>query len=228
VFLLHAEMRGRMSRHFPQVEFTVRAPAEVLSGARPVAAPLRPGAPLRVALMGRMVSHKGLPVLLACAADAADRRLPVEFRVVGPCDRAAELEAFGNVRVTGEYREEAVFDVLAEQECHCALFLSTVPETHSYTLSTALAGGLYALGLDIGAQGARVREAGWGEVIPFDASAEEINERLLAARERLAKEGPPRRRAAPVVYGSILADHYGLTPELREAPVRRLSLPLAG
>ena len=82
--------------------------------------------------------------------DAAARRLPLAFHVIG-ATTGPELRWPANVAISGEYREEEVFELMRARRVHCALFLSIVPETYSYTLSIAQAAGLYALGFDLGA-----------------------------------------------------------------------------
>lgn len=213
VFIPHADVGDRLGRYFPDVQFVERRHMETLTHARFIAAPRLPGQPLRVALLGTLYPHKGSDLLLGCARDARRRNLPLEFVVLGTSDRPAILNAAG-VDISGEYREEEIYDLLEAKACHCALFLTILPETYCYTLSIALAGGLYCLALDLGAQGARVADSGWGEVLPLASSPEEINDRLLATGDTLhrLRPVPPPIFAA---YPSILQDYYGLEPNLR-------------
>jgi glycosyltransferase involved in cell wall biosynthesis len=209
VFVPHADVAQRLGRYFPDVAFTERPHFESLRGMRRVAAPRRPGDPLRVILLGTLALHKGANLLLDCARDAQQRGLRLEYRVVGgPTHRAEELAEAG-VILSGEYEDDEVFDRLEEQAGHCALFLSTWPETYCYTLSIAQAGGLYALGFDLGAVGARIRQSGWGEVFPWPSTAMAINDRLLAAGERLLDAGqPPQVTFAR--YHSLIHGYYEL------------------
>ena len=108
---------------------------------------------MRVALLGVLAAHKGADVLMGCARDAAARRLPLEFQVIGAATGPV-LRWPANVAISGEYREDEVFELMRARCVHCALFLSIVPETYSYTLSIAQAARLYALGFDLGAIGA--------------------------------------------------------------------------
>jgi glycosyltransferase involved in cell wall biosynthesis len=209
VFVPHPEVAARMKRYAPDVEFIVRGHIEKLPQARPVAACLDPDQPLRVVLIGLLMPHKGLNVLAECAKDALCRALPLSFHVLGAADPADRLLGLENVEIRGEYREEEVFDHLEDLGCHCAWFPSVLPESYCYTLSIAEAGGLYALGFDLGAQGARIRQRGWGQVMPLDTRPPQINEVLLRVREQLAKSshGPPARFAH---YDQLLRDYYGL------------------
>jgi glycosyltransferase involved in cell wall biosynthesis len=191
------------------VRFVERRHFEPPPNARRVAAVPGDDEPLRVALLGTLEPHKGADVLLACAADARDRDLPLWFDVIGKADTRQELEAVGNVRVSGAYREGDVFDLLEAFGCHCALFLSVWPETYSYTLSIAQAAGLYCVAFDIGAPAARIAEWGWGEVLPLGTPPGRLNDRLLAVARRLRQGGtaPPMRVPS---YPNLLRDYYGL------------------
>jgi GT2 family glycosyltransferase/glycosyltransferase involved in cell wall biosynthesis len=215
VIVPHADVARRLGRYFPGVEFAEQRHFEHVARARPVAAPLAPGEPLRVAVLGVLVGHKGLEVVRGCARDAAERDLPLRFCVVGPVTDPALLD-LPTVSCTGEYAEDEVFDVLERERCHLAFFPSVWPETYSYTLSVALTGGLFPVTFDLGAPAERVREAGFGRVIPLTTDAAVINEHLLGAAGRL---GPPPGDLAGLFpeYRSILADYYGLAGRARAA-----------
>jgi glycosyltransferase involved in cell wall biosynthesis len=220
VFVPHHDVAERLARYFPEVVFTERRHFENLPHARSIVARRRPGQPLRVAVLGALAPHKGAETLLACALDARERNLALEFSVIGgPAHRDADLRAAG-VTITGEYAEGDVFDVLQRQQCHCALFLSLWPETYCYTLSIAMAGGLYVLGLDLGAIGARIREWGYGEVLPWQSPPALINDCLISIAARLVHMGPaPKPEFAK--YHDLLYDYYGLGDGLT-APVKIL------
>ena len=80
-----------------------------------------------------------------------------------------------------------------------------------YTLSIAMAAGLYTVCYDIGAQADRLREWGHGRVLALSSSCGELNRAFLAAAERLADEKalPPERPLS--VYPDLLADYYGFS-----------------
>lgn len=208
VFVPHAEVGRRMGRYFPHVRFHERPHPEIEAPVCPLPAPPGTGETLRVALLGVLAAHKGADVLMGCARDAEARRLPLTFQVIG-ATTGPDLRWPANVAITGEYREEEVFELMRTRRVHCAVFLSLVPETYSYTLSIAQAAGLYALGFDLGALGARIRESGWGEVFPLTTSPTEINDRLLAVADRLrAGAVPPPRLVRR--YENLPRDYYGI------------------
>ncbi len=68
VFVPHDDVARRLARYFPNVEFQVRQHFERLPQARRVAVPLQPGEPLRIAVIGAVGIHKGIDILVACAA----------------------------------------------------------------------------------------------------------------------------------------------------------------
>lgn len=172
---------GRIARRFPVRDLRV-VPHRDVEVAEPPALPAWDGrGRLRVAVIGGIGRHKGYEVLLACARDAAARDLPLEFRVVGFTSDDAALFSTGRVFITGRYEEEEAQDLLARQGCGAALFLSVWPETWCYALTLAWKAGLPAMGLDMGAVGERIRETGWGWLLPVDASPREINNTLLHA-----------------------------------------------
>src|SRR5262249_6339230 len=127
---------------------------------------------------GVLAPHKGLDIVLACARDALARNLPIRFHIIGSPSNP-EILSLPNVSCTGPYRESEVFDLMERERCHCAFFPSVWPETYCYTLSIALRAQLPPIAFDLGAQAARILEAGFGHVIPLTTQPEIINEELL-------------------------------------------------
>jgi hypothetical protein len=82
-----------------------------------------------------------------------------------------------------------------------------------YTLSIAMAAGLYVVCFDLGAQAERLTSWGWGHVLPLDSECHEINDSLLhAARSKVSnsiRPAPPR----PASYPNLLRSYYGFTTE---------------
>lgn len=214
VFVPHEEVGARLARYFPQTRIEERRHFETYPPASGKSTYLISSAKLKVAVIGAIGKHKGSDVLYACALDAAERKLPLSFHVVGYTDNDKRFASLPNARITGEYAEAEVFNVLEAEGCHCALFLSVWPETFCYTLSIAFAARLYPVAFDIGAVAARIRERNWGEVIPLEATATEINDQLL----RLKKQGipsPPPNVDATEKYDSMWNDYYEMPEAAR-------------
>jgi glycosyltransferase involved in cell wall biosynthesis len=180
-----------------------------------LAAPLKADEPVRVAVVGTITAVKGSDRLLDCAADALDRGLPLEFHVIGSTNKDAVFRRLRNVHITGRYRQHEVYSRLAAARCHVAFLPSLWPETFMYTLSTVMASGLYTVCFDIGAQSSRLKQSGWGRVIPLDAGPVTINNTLLAAARQVAI-GPPAPSPPPSTsYQDMLGAYYGFSAEER-------------
>ncbi|GAB0119343.1 glycosyltransferase [Acidisoma sp. 7E03] len=150
---------------------------------RPRAAPRRPGAPLRIAVIGALGTEKGYDVLLDCARDAARRDLPLEFVIIGYTHDDLRLIETGRVRITYRFAPEEAVAEIAAQEAEIAFIPSIWPETWCFALSDAWAAGLRAAVFDIGTQAERVRETGLGWVLPLALPAAGINNALISLAE---------------------------------------------
>ncbi|WP_109450307.1 glycosyltransferase [Azospirillum sp. TSH64] len=174
------DVAGRVRRHAPAARLSVVPWDAVRPPTCP--APVQASAAngrWRVCVIGAIGAHKGHSVLLDCALDAARRDLPLEFVVVGYTLDDTALFETERVFVTGPFSEEEVTDLVRRERVHLALFPSLCPETWSYALSHAWASGLTAVGFDIGTIAERIRESD-GYVMPYDLTAEAINDRLMA------------------------------------------------
>jgi GT2 family glycosyltransferase/glycosyltransferase involved in cell wall biosynthesis len=171
---------ARLRRYFP-----TRAAEVVPLGddtALPPPAPSPGGTVRRVCVVGGIGPEKGYAVLLACARDAARRRLPLRFVVVGHTPDDAALHATGVVFVTGPYAAENVVAEIRAQKADLAFLPSVWPETWGFTLGEAWAAGLVTCVFDLGAPAERVRRRGSGVVLPLGLDAGGINNALLAVR----------------------------------------------
>ncbi len=215
VFVPDADVSQRMRRHIPGVTYYVRPHPErgASVNARRESLP-EPGTMRRVGLIGAIGPHKGSRLLIECARIALQRRLPLRFIVVGFTDREAEPELanLANVLVTGKYREEELQNRLAETGADVAWFPSVWPETYSYTLSAALAARLFPVAFDFGAIASRLREIGWGYLMPIqwmlhpDRVAEELAHMPL--------QPPPDTELLPARnYPRVLESYYGFSGE---------------
>ncbi|HNC70595.1 MAG TPA: hypothetical protein PKZ77_08925, partial [Pseudomonadales bacterium] len=120
--------------------------------------------PLRIVVIGAIGKIKGYEVLLACARDAARRRLPLSFSVLGYSMNDTPLMNAG-VTLSGRYLETEAAQKLAALEPHAVWLPSIWPETYSYTLSLALEAGYPVFAFDIGAIARRLRDAGRSDTL---------------------------------------------------------------
>jgi len=170
----------RMRNHFPGLRPAV-VPHED-DGLIPDPAPPQPrDGRCRVCLLGAIGVHKGYDVLLSCARDAAERRLPLEFVVVGHTIDDARLLATGRVFVTGEFKPEEAVALIRAQRASLALLPSVGPETWSFALTELWLAGLTVATFDIGAPAERIRRSGRGLLLPLGIAARGINNALVAA-----------------------------------------------
>lgn len=136
---------------------------------------------LKIATLGAIGPHKGSDLLLAMARDARARELPLDFTIVGYSDKDQALTAEG-VSITGRYKREAEA-VRRLQGLQPDLFLiaSVWPETFCYTLSFAVHLGIPPVAFDLGAQGERIGQLGWGTLLdPFLINRPRaVNDRLI-------------------------------------------------
>jgi glycosyltransferase involved in cell wall biosynthesis len=195
----------RMRRYFPGARLEAQPHPESTPVQRvSLAAP--PGDRLRVAVIGAIGPHKGFEILVSCARYAWERRIPIDFVVIGHVCRPQEVRGLPNVIVTGPYKESEVFDRIREQGVSIAFFPAVWPETYSFALSVALAAGLFPVAFDIGAIAERIRETGYGHLLKFTRDPAKCVAALLEAAPHA---GQPPPAAAGAAYASILRDYYG-------------------
>ena len=135
----------------------------------------------RICVVGAIGVHKGYQVLLECARDAAERRLPLEFVVVGHTIDDRRLIATGHVYITGRYVPEEAVSLIMAQNATLALLPSICPETWCLSLTEVWRAGLRVAAFDIGAQAERIRRCGRGFLLPLGLPAPAINNALIAA-----------------------------------------------
>ena len=139
----------------------------------------RAGDVARICVVGAIGVEKGYDVLLACAADARGRGLPLEFVVCGCTEDDERLMAAGPVFVTGRYAADAAVNLIRAEAATLAFIPSIWPETWCFALTRAWQAGLAAVAFDLGAQAERIRQTGRGHVLPLGLPASRVNDALL-------------------------------------------------
>jgi GT2 family glycosyltransferase/glycosyltransferase involved in cell wall biosynthesis len=155
---------NRIQKSFALEQVTVKAHDAAATHFKPKPLP-KSGQPLRVAVMGAIGPNKGYDTLLALTQFAEQQAPHIQFFIVGYTMDDTPFETLSNVQITGKYEPEQLQSLLAELDCHVALFLSPWPETYSYTLSEALCAGLTPIVPGLGALGERVITYKMGIVI---------------------------------------------------------------
>jgi glycosyltransferase involved in cell wall biosynthesis len=176
------DTRTRMKRHFPGTTPKV-IPWED-DTALPPLGPVEhaPETVRRICVVGAISIEKGFDILLACARDAANRKLKLKFHIVGYSCDDDRLIATGCVQITGRYEEQEAVRLIRTQQAQLAWLPSLWPETWCYTLTQAWQAGLNVAAFDIGAQAERIRRTGRGWLMPLGLPASALNNRLLALR----------------------------------------------
>ncbi len=177
------DVARRVARHVPGLVPSVRAWETDPPHAAP--APLPRRGTLRVAVVGAIGVEKGLGVLLACARDAAARRLDLSFTVIGYTSDDDALLATGRAFITGEFTRGEAAALIRAQGAHLAFLPSVWPETWCYALTDIWQAGLPAAVFDIGTPAERVRAHGRGWVLPLGLPPDRLNDAFL----RLAAAG---------------------------------------
>ena len=167
----------------------------------PAPSPLRPGAPLKVVVIGALSAIKGADVLEAAAAEAARRNAPIEFHLLGFGYRHLQTQPRSRLTVHGAYEEEDLPRLLAWLQPDLAWFPAQWPETYSYTLSAALVAGLPVVVPDIGAFAERVTGRPWSWVCDWELDAKQWVDMFTALHTQhfATGEPPPLEAAQPQV-----------------------------
>ena len=172
-----ADAARRIARHFPGVMPDItpweddRLPVVLIA----------PGPQARrIAVVGGIGVAKGYEILLACALDAKQRSLPLEFLIAGSSSDDETLLETKRVFITGAYMPGAAESVIAGLHADLAFIPSIWPETWCFTLSEAWRAGLYTLAFDLGAQAERIRGTGRGALLPLGLPVSRVNDILLS------------------------------------------------
>ncbi len=173
------DVATRMRRHFTDVAPIVE-PLEDDS-AYPPPQPLL-NAPQRIGVIGGIGSEKGYDVLLACARNAAARRLNLHFTVIGHTHDDERLIETGHVFVTGPYKEAEAVGLIRAHDLDMAWQPSIWPETWCFTLGVAWRAGLCVAAFDLGAIAERIRRTGRGWLLPLGLPPAAINSALVGLR----------------------------------------------
>lgn len=214
-----ADVAQRMARlGVGRTPLVARHPEPDRPLSRPAPRRLDPGEPLTVALIGAISRSKGADVLLEAARLGAARGAPLRFTVLGTIDDPHRAALPLGVSVSDWYEEADFAAMLARSKPDLAWFPAQVPESYSYTLSAALQAGLPILASALGAFPERLAGADWAWLAPWDLSAAEWVDLLLALRERHFLTGAPPERIA--MEAPALHDEPAFYPHAYLAPAR--------
>ncbi len=164
------DVAQRIARYFPDVDTAVLPHAETHSLAPRV---------VRVVTLGRLSPEKGLRVVMACAADARTRALPLSFRILGPTTEPVPTWPDAAVSIHGQYTESELPALIAAERPDVIWFPSQVPESYSYTLSAALDADAAIVASALGALPERLAGHSRAVLMSADATPAEWNDALI-------------------------------------------------
>jgi glycosyltransferase involved in cell wall biosynthesis len=136
-------------------------------------------APVTVCVAGAIGQDKGYDVLLACARDAARRRLNLTFTLVGHTMDDERLIGTGRIFITGPYEEHEAVALVRAQRADIGFLPSVWPETWCYALSALWQAGLWTVAFDLGAPAERIAATGAGRTVPLGMPASRLNDLFL-------------------------------------------------
>lgn len=181
------DVAKRLRRHLPDARIVVHPYEPIVAPPERGVSSFSAGMNLRIVVIGAVSKIKGSDVLEACSRDAGNRRLPLDFILMGYSWNDRLLSTLG-VTVTGRYCEAEAAQMLDLLAPHLVWLPSISPETFSYTLSLALARGYDVAAFDLGAVAGRLRRAGRGDLLmPLEwaLEAQRINDTFLDYRAHL-------------------------------------------
>ena len=192
VFVPSVDTKRRVNKYFPDAAVVVSPHLETEAvvtpkqGKGPVERKSSSHDELTVAVIGAIGPHKGSGLLYECALDAVHRNLPIRFVVVGYTNIDESLNKLPNVRITGPYKEENVYEIISDVCPDFAWFPSLWPETYCYALSIAFRARLCPIAFDLGAPAERIRDSGFGYVMPreFMVRPERCNDFFLELKRK--------------------------------------------
>lgn len=167
------DVADRFLRYYPELHFTVRPHEEKWNLDNAVEPTLSPNAAQnrrgrRIGIIGAIGPNKGSALIHETAKYCADNGIDLTFVIIGYTDRDEQLMKLPNIEITGRYDERDGVQVVKRANCDILWFPAVWPETYSYTLTLAIVAGVYPIAFDIGAIARRLRDAGWGGIMPLD------------------------------------------------------------
>jgi glycosyltransferase involved in cell wall biosynthesis len=180
-----ADAAHRIRRYMPGAGQKLRVQGweddAVLSAAVPRQPPrwAEQAAAVTVCVAGAIGQDKGYDVVLACARDAARRRLNLTFTLVGHTIDDERLIGTGRVFITGPYEEHEAVALVRAQRADIGFLPSVWPETWCYGLSVLWQAGLWTVAFDLGAPAERIAATGAGRTVPLGMPASRLNDLFL-------------------------------------------------
>ncbi len=214
VFVPADDVGRRLARYHPGVVFVTRPHLDAQGEQMLVASPVVHGSGLRhVGLIGAIGPHKGSEFLLRCAKRAQEREAAIRFTLIGYTDRDEDFAGCDNVRIEGAYLDSTLATRIVAIAPDILWFTALWPETFSYTLNAAFEAGVLPVAFDFGAIAERIRQTGFGHLLPIDLMFD-VDATLDALLELDPAASLVPKREERVAYDLPLQSYYGLSAPL--------------
>lgn len=188
VFLPSIDTHRRMLRYIPNANYIIaKHEGEHCEASPTKLEPFEEGKTLRVIVIGALGVIKGADLLESVALLAREKRVPIEFHLVGFAYRELHSYPFSSLFVHGEYEDEHLQQILQSLQPDIVWFPGSCPETYSYTLSACLDLNLPIVAPRIGAFPERLHRYSGSWLFDVDPLSEEMLNFLLEVRSKLVK-----------------------------------------
>ncbi|MBI5870215.1 MAG: glycosyltransferase [Actinobacteria bacterium] len=208
------DVSERLRRYFPEANFVylphpeAEEVIEIVSGKTGVDRLAKAGGEIRqagvgagqrrsikVLVLGELSVAKGARLLEACAADAAARELPLNFRVLGWAREKLRQEPEIPLFIMGPYDDSQLDDLIERERADIIFFPALWPETYSYTLSAAMRSGLAVAAPRLGAFSERLDGYPGALLMEWDTEAADWNDLFMSQAGQAAQRQPDRSEA---------------------------------
>lgn len=205
------DVKTRLQCYFPNLQITVSPNPELQ---HIICNYKRDGAhyKIRIGILGFLTRAKGGEVLLQCASLAARENLPIEFVLFGDFDKEVK-QIPPNLQIWGEYKEEQIYRLIAEQHISYFWFPALWPETYSYTLSIPIRLGIPVISSDLGAIRRRILASECGAVYSWQLKPEKILDVLKSFNFKTYDQAKIIKSLKNLSYPSS-EDYYMGIPEI--------------
>ncbi len=174
---------------------------------------------MRVAFLGGLVPAKGSEMAYQLITKSGPDIQWYIFGTIGD-ERLVQLTQ-SNLTKIGTYERDSIYHLLRDYKIDLICILPIWAETFCYTLSEAWISRIPVVATDIGAVGQRVKETGAGIVVPLEAKAGEILEKIEALAQDPSAYKKLKEKTEALSIRSVeemLADYralYGKTAVIR-------------
>jgi len=168
------DVAERLSRYFPGLNYLVVPHENPASRGRMSVEAPKKGGSLRIAVLGVLSPTKGAKTVEQLVMAVQEQNLPIHLTVIGSLAEEPRKRIERYITHTGGYPDGELETLLDSVDPHIIWFPARVPETYSYTLSTALRSGRPIVAARLGAFIERCADDPWTWLVDWNASQDDI------------------------------------------------------